>query len=239
MNINSIHDKQLNGLAADLAELHKSIQLFKAIEKNWGDINLLSDEDKKWVLFLKTTAFYQSVIFLSRLYDSNLNKKKKRCILSFRNNSEASSKTRCIRSFLKEILEHNLNKPVYVEMLWGEFYMRYTRVMDLIKMESNEAPEHFLEKALVYVNLEYGNKKKNTLLYKLKTIRNKSVAHNEDFIIQSKISIEDVELLADLADSILEYSGRFLSLGQHSLYEKIDGIIHHQIDKIFSSHEQL
>jgi hypothetical protein len=237
VKINSIHDKQLNGLAADLAELHRNIQMFKAIEKNWNGINLLSDEDKKWVLFLKTTAFYQSVIFLSRLYDSNPKKKKKRCILGFRNNSEASSKTRCIRSFLKEILEHNLNKPVHVEMLWGEFYMRYTRVMDLIKMESNEALEHFLEKTLLYVNLEYGKKKKNTLLYKLKTIRNKSVAHNEDFIIQSKISIEDVELLAGLADSILEFTGRFLSLGQFSHYEKMDYVIHKQIDKIFKVSE--
>jgi hypothetical protein len=122
-------------------------------------------------------------------------------------------------------------------MLWGEFYMRYIRVMDLIKMESNEALEHFLEKTLLYVNLEYGKKKKNTLLYKLKTIRNKSVAHNEDFIIQSKISLEDVELLATLADSILEFTGRFLSLGQFSQYETMDYVIHKQIDKIFKVSE--
>lgn len=236
MKINSIHDKQLNGLAADLAELHRNIQLFKAIEKNWGGINLLSDEDKKWVLFLKTTAFYQSVIFLCRLYESN-SKKKKKCILDCRNNSEAILKTRCIRTFLKEISENNLNKPVYVEILWRDFYARYNQVMHLIKMESNEALEHFLVKVLVYINLEYGGNNKNTLLYKLKRIRNKRVAHNEDFIIQSKISIEDVELLAGLADSILEFTGRFLSLGQFSHYEKMDYVIHKQIDKIFKGSE--
>ena len=237
MKINSIHDKQLNGLAADLGELHRNIQLFKAIEKKWSGINLLSDEDKKWVLFLRITAFYQSVIFSSRLYDSNLQKKKKKCILSFRNNSETVSKTRCIRSFLKEISELNLNKPVYVEILWGEFHTRHSMVMHLIKMDSNEALEHFLEKALVYINLEYGKEKKNTLLHKLKIIRNKRVAHNEDFVIQSKISIEDIELLAGLADSILEFTGRFLSLGQFSQYEKMDYVIQEQIDKIFKVSE--
>jgi hypothetical protein len=190
----------------------------------------------KWVMFLKTTAFYQSVIFLSRLYESNP-KKKKKCILDFKNNSEAISKTRCIRTFLKEISENNLNKPVYFEILWGDFYTRHYKVMHLIKMETNEALEHFLEKALAYINLEYGKKNKNTLLYKLKTIRNKSVAHNEDFIIQSKISIVDVELLAGLADSILEFTGRFLSLGQFSHYETMDYIIQKQIDKIFKISE--
>jgi hypothetical protein len=234
---NTIQDKQLNGLAADLAELHRNIQLFKAIEKNWVGINLLSDEDKKWVLFLKTTAFYQSVIFLCRLYESNPKKKKKWCILGFRNNSQAISKTRCIRTFLKEISVNNSNKPVYVEMLWGDFYARHYQVMQLIKMDSNEALEHFLDKALEYINLEYGENNKNTLLYKLKRIRNKRVAHNEDFIIQSKISIEDVELLAGLADSILEFTGRFLSLGQFSHYEKMDYVIHKQIDKIFKVSE--
>ncbi len=236
MSNNTIHDKQLNGLAADLAELHRNIQLFKAIEKNWSSINLLSDEDKKWVLFLKTTAFYQSVIFLCRLYESN-SKKNTECVSDVKNNSEAISKTRCIRTFLKEILENNSNKPVYVKMLWGDFYARHYRVMQLIKMDSNEALEHFLDKALVYINLEYGENKKNTLLYKLKIIRNKRVAHNEDFIIQSKISIEDVELLAGLADSILEFTGRFLSLGQFSRYEKMDYVIHKQIDKIFKGSE--
>ena len=236
MKSNTIHDKQLNGLAADLAELHRNIQLFKAIEKNWNGINLLSDEDKKWVLFLKTTAFYQSVIFLCRLYESNP-KMNTECVSDVKNNSEALFKTRCIRTFLKEISENNLNKPVCVEILWRDFYARYNQVMYLIKMESNEAIEHFLDKALVYINLEYGENKKNTLLYKLKRIRNKRVAHNEDFILQSKISIEDVELLAGLADSILEFTGRFLSLGQFSHYEKMDYVIHKQIDKIFKCSE--
>ena len=237
MKNNTIHDKQLNGLAADLAELHRNIQLYKAIEKNWGVINLLSDEDKKWVLFLKTTAFYQSVIFLTRLYDSNSKKKKKSCILDFKNNFEANSKTRCIRSFLKEIIEHKLNKPVHVEILWREFYIRHSKVMHLIKMDSNEALEHFLERTLDYINLEYGKKNKNTLLYKLKKIRNKRVAHNEDFIIHSIITIDEVELLAALADSILEFTGVFLSLGQYATYETMDYVIQKQIDKIFNVSE--
>lgn len=239
MSNNTIQDKQLNGLAADLAELHRNIQMFKAIDKNWSRINSLSVEDLKWVLFLKTTAFYQSVVFLSRLYDSSPKIKKKECILDFRKETEVISKTRCIRTFIKEILEQNSIIPVHVDLVWNEFYKRYAEVMHVLKMEPSETSELFLEKALFYINLEYGNTKKSTILYKLKTIRNKRVAHNEDFIIRSGVSIQDVELLASLADAILEYTGVFLNLGQYSQYEKMDYIIHHQIDKIFSTYEQL
>ena len=89
MSIEKLHDQLLHGLAHDLMFAKRYFYLFKEIEAHWDKINLLNELNRSWILLLKDSAVQQTVIYLSKIYDSSGVRK--------------SKDTRCLRDLLKQL----------------------------------------------------------------------------------------------------------------------------------------
>ncbi len=222
MSLSKLHDIQLNGLAHDLMHAKRHVQLFNAIKNNWDKINQLSIEDAQWIYFLKLTSVQQAVLYISKLYDSSGEKK--------------GYKIRCIRDLLKEINNLKLETPITLDIIWSKFYSRHKKVIDYLGYKGTIHAGNFQTSIQEYLDKEFDKSVSDELvLKKLKLIRNKIVAHNEIVTLDTKIEIEEIEYLVFLADSILDFTNTFLSLGQVSNYSEQEYIMKMQIDRIFNN----
>jgi hypothetical protein len=224
MSKSKLHDIQLNGLAHDLMHAKRHVHLFNAIKNNWDKINQLSNEDAQWISFLKLTSVQQAVLYLSKLYDSS--------------GERNGQNIRCIRDLLKEINNLKLETPISLEIIWSKFYSRHKKIIDFLGDKGTINAANFQTSIQEYLDKEYDKSVSEELvLKKLKLIRNKIVAHNEIVTLDTKIEIEEIEYLVFLADSILDFTNTFLSLGQVSTYTEHEYIMKMQIDKIFNNQE--
>ena len=228
MSTEKLHDQQLNGLALDLMQAKNNIFLFKEIKDNWEKIKELSKEDIQWKIFLKDTSVQQLIMYLSKLYDSS----------GERNNKE----TRCIRDLLKQIKYQELNKPIIVDFIWSQFCEKHENALELIQFKPEYGAENLISHIQTFLDTEFNSKtSQEFVLKKLKELRNKNVAHNENTEITSQLLFEESEKLIFLADAILDFINTFLSLGQSVIYSDLDYVINLQLDRIINkvNHEQL
>jgi hypothetical protein len=221
MSLSKIHDIQLHGLANDLMHAKMNFQVFNAIRDNWDKRDALEQEDVIWVNYLKQNAVQQTLLYLSKIFDSNKN--------------ENIENTRCIRTFIKSIIENDLNKPLQVEFVWVPFFNKYQSVLSKFWVNGEKDSTKFLPNLLEFINKEFNKKHKRFSLSKLRLIRNKKVAHNESINFEVEIDYEEVMELILLAEATLEFTNEHLSLGQYAQYSNIDYVLNSQIDKIFKS----
>lgn len=230
MSIEKLHDQQLNGLAHDLMHAKNNIFLFREIKNNWEKINELPKEDIQWIIFLKDTSVQQSIMYLSKLFDSS----------GERNNK--NKETRCIRDLLKQIKYQELNKPIIVDFIWSQFCEKHENALELIQFKPEYGAENLISHIQTFLDTEFNSKtSQEFVLKKLKELRNKNVAHNENTGITYQLLFEESEKLIFLADAILDFINTFLSLGQSVIYSDLDYVINLQLDRIINkvNHEQL
>lgn len=228
MSIEKLHDQQLNGLALDLMQAKNNIFLFKEIKDNWEKIKALPNEDIQWIIFLKDTSVQQLIMYLSKLYDSSGERKNK--------------ETRCIRDLLKQIKYQEVNKPIIVDFIWSQFCKKNENALELIQFKPEYGAENLISHIQTFLDTEFNSKtSQEFVLKKLKELRNKNVAHNENTEITSQLLFEESEKLIFLADAILDFINTFLSLGQSVIYSDLDYVINLQLDRIINkvNHEQL
>lgn len=228
MSIEKLHDQQLNGLALDLMQAKNNIFLFKEIKDNWEKIKALPKEDIQWIIFLKDTSVQQLIMYLSKLYDSSGERKNK--------------ETRCIRDLLKQIKYQEVNKPIIVDFIWSQFCKKHEKALELIQFKPEYGAENLISHIQTFLDTEFNSKtSQEFVLKKLKELRNKNVAHNENTEITSQLLFEESEKLIFLADAILDFINTFLSLGQSVIYSDLDYVINLQLDRIINkvNHEQL
>lgn len=230
MSIEKLHDQQLNGLAHDLMHAKNNIFLFREIKNNWEKINELPKEDIQWIIFLKDTSVQQSIMYLSKLFDSS----------GERNNK--NKETRCIRDLLKQIKYQEVNKPIIVDFIWSQFCKKHENALELIQFKPEYGAENLISYIQNFLDTEFNyGTSQEFVLKKLKELRNKNVAHNENTEITSQLLFEESEKLIFLADAILDFINTFLSLGQSVIYSDLDYVINLQLDRIINkvNHEQL
>lgn len=228
MSNEKLHDQQLNGLALDLMQAKNNIFLFKEIKDNWEKIKGLPKEDIQWIIFLKDTSVQQLIMYLSKLYDSS----------GERNNRE----TRCIRDLLKQIKYQEVNKPIIVDFIWSQFCEKHENALELIQFKPEYGAENLISHIQNFLDTEFNSEtSQEFVLKKLKELRNKNVAHNENTEITSQLLFEESEKLIFLADAILDFINTFLSLGQSVIYSDLDYVINLQLDRIINkvNYEQL
>lgn len=228
MSIEKLYDQQLNGLALDLMQAKNNIFLFKEIKDNWEKIKALPKEDIQWIIFLKDTSVQQLIMYLSKLYDSSGERKNK--------------ETRCIRDLLKQIKYQEVNKPIIVDFIWSQFCKKHENALELIQFKPEYGAENLISHIQTFLDTEFNSKtSQEFVLKKLKELRNKNVAHNENTEITSQLLFEESEKLIFFADAILDFINTFLSLGQSVIYSDLDYVINLQLDRIINkvNHEQL
>ena len=228
MSIEKLHDQQLNGLALDLMHAKNNIFLFKEIKENWEKINELPKEDIQWIIFLKDTSVQQLIMYLSKLYDSSGERKNK--------------ETRCIRDLLKQIKYQEVNKPIIIDFIWSQFCEKHENALELIQFKPEYGAKNLISHIQNFLDTEFNSEtSQEFVLKKLKELRNKNVAHNENTEITSQLLFEESEKLIFLADAILDFINTFLSLGQSVIYSDLDYVINLQLDRIINkvNHEQL
>lgn len=228
MSIEKLHDQQLNGLALDLMQAKNNIFLFKKIKDNWEKIKELPKEDIQWIIFLNDTSVQQLIMYLSKLYDSSGESKNK--------------ETRCIRDLLKQIKYQEVNKPIIVDFIWSQFCEKHENALKLIQFKPEYGTENLISHIQNFLDTEFNSEtSQEFVLKKLKELRNKNVAHNENTEIVNQLLLEESEKLIFLADAILDFINTFLSLGQSVIYSDLDYVIKLQLDRIINkvNYEQL
>ena len=228
MSIEKLHDQQLNGLALDLMQAKNNIFLFKEIKDNWEKIKELPKEDIQWIIFLKDTSVQQLIMYLSKLYDSSGERKNK--------------ETRCIRDLLKLLQHQELNNPIIVDFIWSQFCNKHEKALAFLQYKSEFGAENLISHIQNFLNTEFNSEtSQDFVLKKLKVLRNKSVAHNENTQITTQLLFEESEKLIFLADAILDFINTFLNLGQSVIYSDLDYVINLQLNRIINkvNHEQL
>lgn len=230
MSDDKLNDQLINGLVHDLMFARKYFYLFKQIEKHWSKIHLLNKEDKNWILLLKDSAVQQTILYLSKIYDSS--------------GENSKRNTRCLRDLIKNLRKDKIEdarKLVSlvspISSVWDQFCNKHK-----LGLESLDGlnTTNFIDTVQSYLASEFSKEEnlKNLVLINLKTIRNKDIAHNENYIDEVKLSINHVEQLLALAEAVLDYTNTFVSTGVIGLYKDQDYMIKQQIDKIFKQYHE-
>jgi hypothetical protein len=222
--IKNFQDQTLNGLAHDLMFAKRYFHLFKQIKKKWNKLSLLKHIDKEWVLLLKDSSIQQTILYLSKIYDSSGVQKNK--------------STRCLRDLLKELDDKLVNESYKVIAImpgyWTQFCDKHKEALDSLGFSNTE---NFIYTVQSFLDAQFSKDKtvKNELLINLKSIRNKEVAHNENYKTEETFSHNDAEELIYIADAILDYLNIFITTGVITQYADQDYMIEQQIEKIFTN----
>ena len=224
MNIEKLHDQLINGLAHDLMFAKRYFHLFKEIEKHWSKMNLLNEVDKHWILLLKDSAVQQTVLYLSKIYDSS----------GERNERD----TRCLRDLLKQLDASAINEAYKVigltPKLWAEFCNKHS--IGFIKLGDVNAT-NFISSLKNYLDGQFSKNKdfKNKVLISLKAVRNKEVAHNENYVKEKNLSVDNVAQLIAISDAVLDFLNTYTSIEVSCLFGNQKYMITQQIEKIFKT----
>jgi CRISPR/Cas system-associated endonuclease Cas1 len=142
---------------------------------------------------------------------------------------------------LKQIKYQEVNKPIIVDFIWGQFCEKHENALELIQFKPEYGAENLITHIQNFLDTEFNSEtSQEFVLKKLKELRNKNVAHNENTEITSQLLFEESEKLIFLADAILDFINTFLSLGQSVIYSDLDYVINLQLDRIINkvNHEQ-
>ncbi len=222
MSVDKLNDQLINGLVHDLMFAKRYFHLFKQIEKHWSKINFLNKVDKSWILLLKDSAVQQTVLYLSKIYDSS----------GERNNRS----TRCLRDLFKNLTIDKIDDAIKVVSLVPNSWVQFCENHELGLESVGEVNiVNFIERVQNYLDREFpkGDNIENQILVNLKTIRNKKVAHNENYIDEVKLSANHVEQLLAIVESVLDYINTFMSIGVTGVYRDDNYVITQQIENIF------
>lgn len=222
MDTEKLHDQLVNGLAHDLMFAKRYFYLFKEIESHWDKINLLNELNRSWILLLKDSAVQQTVLYLSKIYDSSGVRK--------------SKDTRCLRDLLKQLDNKLIDEAKKVialtPKLWQQFYNKHKLG---IKSLGDVNATNFINKVQFYLDSQFFKDEsvKNKTLTNLKTFRNKKVAHNENYGNEEVLSVSHAEQLIAIADAVLDYLNIYTAIEVICIYGNQDYMIKTQIKNIF------
>lgn len=225
MNVNKLNDQLINGLVHDLMFAKKYFHLFKQIEKHWDKIKFLNEVDRKWILLLKDTSVQQTVLHLSKIYDSS--------------GEQYNRNTRCLRDLLKNLTTDKIDDAREIvsvvspiSKLWDQFCDKHKIGLKSI---GDVDTTNFIEKVQSYLNTQFSKDEniKNKVLINLSIIRNTNIAHNENYLNEIKLSTDQVEQLIAVAEVVLDYTNTFISTRVIGVYKDDSYVITQQIERIF------
>ena len=219
MSEEKLNDQLINGLVHDLMFAKRYFHLFKEIEKHWSKINLLNEVDRHWILLLKDSAVQQTVLYLSKIYDSSRERK-----------------NRSIRFLLKQINNDKIDDARNIISITPKSWIQFCKKHKLgLESLDDVNATNFIDRVQSYLDNQFSKKEdfKNKALINLNTIRNKKVAHNENYIDEVKLSTNHAEQLLAITEAVLDYINRFMSTGVIGVYGNKNYVITEQIENIF------
>lgn len=222
MSIEVYRDQLINGLAHDIMNAQRHWFTYQKIKQNWHKINVLSNEDREWVLLLKDSAVQLTISYLAKIYDSSSQQKNKQ--------------TRCLRDLMKSLSEVKQDEAKKIlriaPNLWSDFSAKHSKTLDII--DCNDA-QLFINQVQLFLNREFSKNgmEENKILISLKNRRNKRTAHNDAVSFNDSFSSEDAFALIALAKAVLDYLNSFVS-GVSVHIKDQNFMINRQINKIFN-----
>lgn len=194
---NKIEDLHLQGLITDTYRANLNFEIFKKIQFVWSKIRDLEKNDATLINYLKNSSKELTIIYLARLFEKKSNK----------------FPTRCLDELITQLLNANIHfsENELTRNKWQNFARTNELLIEQLNKYSECNKENFLINVQRLIDEEKGVK--NSALYKLKTWRDKSLAHNEHFEEIIKLDLEEVEFLLSIPNSVIQYINEFVPSG--------------------------
>lgn len=188
------------GLLNDLIVAERSYLLNKAINKMHSGIESNIKTDISKILF--DLSYTEMVLSLASLYD----------------NTSKKYQTRCIKRLYQLVEEENyevfVNKS-NVALQLGYFGFDTTYISLLERSTDRE----FNERAITFFELNEMNEPVCSSIIKIKEIRDKLLAHNEDISLDTLVPYEKIETLVTHAKKVIS----FFALAYSDIHLQING----------------
>jgi hypothetical protein len=209
-------DLHLKGLCYDLMNLDRNIQLYKAIKDNWSNKSMLNTSDAEWLAYLKDTAVQQSVLYIGRLYDSS--------------SSNKGYITRCIRKLVNDI-KCTFDFNVLPKKHQDNFIITHKLAFETINSKDLST---FIDDLRTFLDAEYKKEiSDDFVLKRVKSIRNKIVAHNEVVVDEVFMFFEDALKLQKVAEALLDFINKFVSEEAICIFSNHENLMKIQVENIF------
>ncbi|MDF9800560.1 hypothetical protein OKW21_005823 [Catalinimonas alkaloidigena] len=199
--LKDLKDFLVNGLVKDLFHAEYNLHIYEKIASRKLAIENLSSEEINLLAYIQNSANIKLMLALSRLYDKPNNR----------------FPTRCILSFLKMINKHKDEfSKVEQYIITKETLERYDCLPELINAVTSDDPSLFPFMYYSYYYSKYQTTSIQQNLDTLKVLRDKFIAHNESYDIDTIAVLKEQGFfyLINFAKEIISVAGiAFFSIG--------------------------
>uniref|UniRef100_A0AB33KW74 HEPN AbiU2-like domain-containing protein n=2 Tax=unclassified Tenacibaculum TaxID=2635139 RepID=A0AB33KW74_9FLAO len=188
ISMNKIKNIIIKGLLKEVQIAERSLKLNEKISKSYSNIESQNKKDIAYIIYNLT--YTEMVLALSRLYD------------------EPSKKypTRCLKSLYKITKEQNLSEELSKFRSESELNLyKFGFYPELIKLLKSDSNRKFIKHSTNFFEAEEINPPLVGNIQKLKTIRDKLLAHNEDIEIDTSVPYKMAYELIDHAKKVLSF----------------------------------
>ncbi len=178
----------IHGLLKEVQISERSLRLNKKISQSYNKIDNKNKKDIAYILY--DLSYTKMVLALSRLYDK----------------PNRNYPTRCLKRLYEITEEHNLVEDLSKFRKDSELNLHkfgfHPEFIDLLKRDSDD--EYILHSTAFFETKEINNPIVGHI-EKLKTIRDKLLAHNEDIKIDTLVPYQMTHELIDHAKMVLSF----------------------------------
>lgn len=207
MKKHELSDSELflqKGLATDImwCEIHYFI--FRSVGENSLVINEISnDHECQQLIYLQNTSQDLMLLSLSRIYDKN----------------STQYNVRCIEALIEEC---SISSSVHFP-LEPEYYPSIKDISELSGISINAEQYMNQDDFIIFLKNILNSDKTKKSLKKIRTMRNKYIAHNEHFVMPTNFELfwEECSFLLDLSKLYLSIIGSIFFNSNYRMDEKV------------------
>ena len=186
--MNSIKDIIVEGLLGDIRIAERSFRLNKKI-KELGEENLVVTK-KGISRILRNLSYTEMVLSLARIYD----------------NPNRKYPTRCLKRLHHVVKDTNYQIDIKNYKSDSILNLRYFGFDSIwIELLKNSSDIDFNKRVVGYFEAQEANEPLYSYIDKIKEIRDKLLAHNEDTVVNSFIPYTSFESLLDHAKNVISF----------------------------------
>ena len=187
-----IEDVVKNGLAPDIFRMEQAFELLKRVGERAKDINNQRDGryGKLFGIF-QTALKTESILAAARVYDTR----------------SPIYPTRCLRGVLQYLVDNNDDLPSIREPYQLVLSLQSMSAPTVLIETIEKEPEKFAPRFAAYVSSLLDSPLRVDALDKLKTVRDKAFAHNEQAATISGPTWESLQDLINIAKSVVGIMG--------------------------------